>query len=244
MAKKKQTNIFDDGSVRDYADPFFALFGTLALAVTSLSGLLVGGLIDENFVPLDDTPRKGQQEALAQYSTMLGELSEKYDALQAAKQTLPTNTSNTPETMQEYTGTSTSNQEIEWKISRLHTSFTALSDDFAVSALVDPRLNEQDTHDLFQTFQKQSGGLEVGRTDPDFGDLNYCRTNNLTDIKDESAEAYSIDSCTNRTPISSLAMAGAYTGGILPLLIFLGFLGKEWTQSKRGFVPTRKRFKH
>lgn len=243
MSNDNKPNIFDDNTVGEYVNIGALGIGGLASMVTGAFGLLVGFTIDEN-LPLDDTPRDGQVQALEQYNTMLTDLSAQYNAIQGAQ----SETASIPVTLQNYTASQENESRTAYEIESMRRGFNSLASDFAVSILIDPRLNEEDTEELHSAFEKRVGDFKTltGYRDPDFGDLNYCRPASLENVTSDHSLARSVNNCAGGDNIQSTPVINtAILGGLsLPLLLFLGFLGKEWAQSKRGLNLARRKPKH
>ena len=242
MANDNKPNIFDDRTAKEYFSIENIGIGALASIATGMVGMLSGMAIDET-LPLDDTPRNGQVQALEQYNTMLTDLSAQYNAIQGAQ----SDTASIPVTLQNYTASQDNESKTAYEIKSMRRDFNSLASDFAVSILIDPRLNEEDTEDMFEAFEKRVGDFSTltGYKDPDFGDLNHCRPASLESVTSDSSLAHSVRNCTGKDIQSTVVTNTATVGGFaLPLLLFLGFLGKEWAQSKRGLNLSRRRPKH
>jgi len=243
MSDDHKPNIFDDNTVGEHVNLGALGIGGLATMVTGVVGLLVGATIDET-LPLDDTPRNGQVQALEQYNTMLTDLSAQYNAIQGVQ----SETASIPVTLQNYTGSQDKEDRTAYEIKSMRRDFNSLASDFAVSILIDPRLNEEDTEEMHDAFEKRVGDFHTltGYHTPDFGDLNHCRPASLESVTSDHSLASSVRHCTGGDNIQSTPVVNtAILGGLsLPLLLFLGFLGKEWAQSKRGLNLGRRKPKH
>lgn len=247
----KKDNYFDSGSfAEDIRSPKTILGGAALTSLFSttvgLVGLTVGIAIDEN-LPLDDTPRDGQQEALAQYNTMLDALSEDYQALQKQKTQIP-DRANVPSAFltHETAEDAESYKNMQWQLARMNGDFNALLNDFSTATLIDPRLNEDDVRDIFDAFETQIGDYTeiAGTKKPDFGDLNHCRPDNLSTLDSEFSAASKAKECSLNQPITNVNMSIGFLVGALPFLLIFGFLGKEWAYSKKGLNLNAPKFKH
>lgn len=257
MTTQDTYNYFDSGDFsKDIRSPATligkAIYTTIIVGAFSGLGMGVGTAIDES-LPLDDTPRPGQDEALTQYDAMLTTLAAEYQEIQEIEADLvahATKSTSIPSVFLEDNTTQKADQykDMQEQLARLNGSFDALHSKFSTAALIDPRLNEDDVRDIFNDFDSRIGDYTeiTGSTTPDFGDINHCRPDHITTITSEFSAANDVKACSLHHQITSVNTSAGVLGGTFALFLFLGFLGKEWAESKNGLRMNAKRrkFKH